>query len=373
LFRALGFLNDRDGEFQSAEDGHREFPFANGVDYPKFTVKECLAYRKGDSGKDDMINASTDSLQVAPGGNGEIRMVPRFMLDYSGEIQDYMRKDSSGLKDFDIEEDNFAARRAVVHSGKKVAHSGKKAVSSVSRTAVKTATEITKGTQKAVSSVSKTAALAATELTEITGLHHVVNPIMNNAVTPITKNIVTPISHTIQSGISTGVKGTIAGVHHVSNGVHQVMDAGYSATRRNIRSSLSDVDDLHNLRSEFYDSDSSRRGIFDSGGMQDSFRSSATVRDDSENLMLFPEQNVDVEGPSTGKKLTDDLTEVKDKINDMTWHQFDDKLYTIKNPKALYFGQAKKPERRRKNDVPREIESEYLYRFDDLPASVRPF
>lgn len=62
----------------------------------------------------------------------------------------------------------------------------------------------------------------------------------------------------------------------------------------------------------------------------------------------FPDQDIDVQGPSTGKKLTDDLAEIKDKMHELSWHLFDDRAYAIKNPKALFFGERAKPEKRRK-------------------------
>jgi hypothetical protein len=42
LFRLLGFLEDDDLDGMAADDEHMEFPFANGIDYPKFTVPECI-------------------------------------------------------------------------------------------------------------------------------------------------------------------------------------------------------------------------------------------------------------------------------------------------------------------------------------------
>ena len=46
LFRAIGFLKD---EEVIAERGHVEFPFAKGVDHPRFTVKESLVVRSAES------------------------------------------------------------------------------------------------------------------------------------------------------------------------------------------------------------------------------------------------------------------------------------------------------------------------------------
>jgi hypothetical protein len=68
---------------------------------------------------------------------------------------------------------------------------------------------------------------------------------------------------------------------------------------------------------------------------------------------LWPEQNIDIEGKNTGKKLTDDLVDIKDKVHELTWHRFDDHVYNVK-PDSVYFGQAKRPERRRK-DVKKQL------------------
>ena len=375
LFRALGFLNDQDGEFVSPEDDHLEFPFADGSLYPKFTVKECLVGRRGEqasgdggSGTKDLKSGSVcgsgsgrrrarsfdvlDTLQLAPTGNGEIRMIPqmpRFISDVV-DIQDIMRKDSSGLNDVDEEEGNFAAARAVVHSGRKasraVVHSGKKAVSKTASTISKTATGLTK---------------AATEVTERTGLHHVVNPITNSITTGMT-HMTSGMVH-VTSGMSQGVADSVAhvtkGVGHVTNGVSQVMGdvAGYTI-KRSISTESDSALRCEALVHRFSEEDDTCH----EGGDDDTARAVGSVNPTSGQLpseqpVVWQDQNVDVEGPNTGKKLTDDLAEVKDKMHDMTWHLFDDKLYTIKNPEAIYFGQGKKSEKqRRKTEVKKGIE-----------------
>lgn len=44
--RALGFLEDDPYvDYTSNDDGHMEFPFASGADYPRFTIKESLSTR----------------------------------------------------------------------------------------------------------------------------------------------------------------------------------------------------------------------------------------------------------------------------------------------------------------------------------------
>lgn len=76
--------------------------------------------------------------------------------------------------------------------------------------------------------------------------------------------------------------------------------------------------------------------------------------------LIFPEQNIDIQGPSNGKKLTDDLAEIKDKMHELTWHLFDDQTYVIKNPNALFFGESTKPSKRKKSDPTKKLDK-YLH------------
>lgn len=76
--------------------------------------------------------------------------------------------------------------------------------------------------------------------------------------------------------------------------------------------------------------------------------------------LIFPEQNIDVQGPSTGKRLTDDLAEIKDKMHELTWHLFDDHTYVIKKPDALFFGESVKPSKRKKSDPSKKLDK-YLH------------
>jgi hypothetical protein len=77
---------------------------------------------------------------------------------------------------------------------------------------------------------------------------------------------------------------------------------------------------------------------------------------DIDPALVFPQQDIDVEGPQSSKKLTDDLAEVKDKMHELTWHLFDDHPYVVKNSNTLFFGDAKKNEKRRKADVKKELD-----------------
>lgn len=118
LLRALDFLPE--GQVDPNDD-HLEFPFADGKDYPKFTVEECLVTqgkstfrRPSGSGSFFDENNST-ALSNITDDDHRSRVMPRFPIDM--DLQRMMRKDSSGTRDYDEEEDNFAARRAVISQG----------------------------------------------------------------------------------------------------------------------------------------------------------------------------------------------------------------------------------------------------------------
>lgn len=73
----------------------------------------------------------------------------------------------------------------------------------------------------------------------------------------------------------------------------------------------------------------------------------------------YPDQDIDVTGPSTGKKITDDLAEVRDKMHELTWHLFDDHTYVIKNPNAIFFNEARKGKAR--SSDPKKDMDKYLH------------
>lgn len=303
LFKMLGFLPDRSMACMTVEEDHLEFPFSNGTDYPKFTVKECFVERKGESAKDttgDNRSSDRESAHIT-NSSGEPRY-PRFPLEV--EMPDLLHKDSSGMRDRDDEEEfNFAARRAVMANGKRAA--GK---------------------------LGK----AATGIGDVTGLNYVVSP--------------------IRSGIASGVNQVATGVYYAAGaaGMHtttQPKDAeiepakcvsepnvGYKLRRTD--SSGSDITDVYSM------------GTYDmlpaDADISDGMNGHAETIDPD---MLYPEQNIDIEGPSSGKKLTDEFLDIKDKMHELTWHLFDDKTYVMKNPNSKFFGQGKKPDKRRKKPV----------------------
>jgi hypothetical protein len=90
----------------------------------------------------------------------------------------------------------------------------------------------------------------------------------------------------------------------------------------------------------------------------------ATLPPQAESIdpsLVYPEQNIDIQGPNNGKKLTDDLAEIKDKMHELTWHLFDDHTYVIKDPNAVFFGDAKNLEKRRKKRDPAKQLNKYLH------------
>jgi hypothetical protein len=61
----------------------------------------------------------------------------------------------------------------------------------------------------------------------------------------------------------------------------------------------------------------------------------------------------------TGKKITDDLAEVRDKMHELTWHLFDDHTYVMRHPNAVFFNDLKKG--RIKSQDPSKEMDKYLH------------
>jgi hypothetical protein len=95
------------------------------------------------------------------------------------------------------------------------------------------------------------------------------------------------------------------------------------------------------------------------------FTDNHSIPSSTENVSInettaWPEQDVDVEGKNNGRKLTDDLADIQDKMHELTWHLFDDKIYDLgsnKDPSTApcYFGESKKSEKRR-GDVSKKLD-----------------
>jgi hypothetical protein len=224
--------------------------------------------------------------------------------------------------------------------------------------------------RKAASKVTKT----ATALSSKTGLDYVVRP--------------------IQSGISSGVGHVSSSVGHMSsvagNMTHHVM-AMPSGIRR--RSLIPNTTPTHTTPTHPRGGNRDSFDSFDDAGFASSDDSvsvsngrqkvrtilgSAESRNDDDGLNIevsnsfqslgdkvdpnsgYPEQDIDIQGPSTGKKIPDDLAEIKDKMHELTWHLFDDYVYVVKNPNAVFFGDAQKPDKRRKTNINKQMDK-YLH------------
>ena len=391
LFRLLGLLHDSDDAFLSAEDNHLEFPFADGDihHYPPFTVKEALVGRNGADPEDRQESmdegASIGDRRLETNGKGEIRLMPRLPKRLEIEMTDIMRKDSSAMNDRDEEETKFNPRRAVLASGKHVISSVSKPtkrtvkdMTKTAKTATGAATNIALTATGAGLSIAKTAAksslLAAStvaktagEFGEMTGLHHVVSPVATTLQTGYqgVNTLIGPVGRSgqkflrsslnweggddplreLQARIAIEVAAAAKARSTRTPDDESSLDAfiTHSSTRSELKSASAHATDV-------LDSEVARTDVTTfppsapSTSIQSSFEAS-----NQEYVVKWPEQNVDIEGPSTGRKLTDDLQEIKDRVHDLTWHLFDDKIYVVKNSEALFFGQAKKPQKRRSN------------------------
>jgi len=396
LLRALGFLPEGS---RDPNDDHLEFPFADGKEYPRFTVKESLvtpgqkSFRKPNGSGSHDENGSAAMSNITDEDDHRSRVMPRFPIDM--DLHRMMRKDSSGTRDYDEEEDNFATSRAVISQGKfRIAAS--MSFRCIQKRVILIFCLALAG-RKAASKMTKT----ATALSTKTGLDYVVKP--------------------IHYGISSGVSHVSSGVGHVSSVAgsmtsHMMHRTGYgidshsaaendgggrveSSARQRRRGSNEIRPDLHSdagpvhvaarqrsrgsneLRFDFYNSypeylpqDGSETSAFGlpDGSMPSEF--DASVEDDTgifdvanesayeeiDPVLAFPEQNIDIQGPSTGKKLTDDLAEIKDKMHELTWHLFDDHTYVIKNPESLFFGESTKPTKRQTSDPSKKLDK-YLH------------
>jgi hypothetical protein len=317
LFKALGMSSD-----VGAETEQLEFPFANGSDYPRFTVKEALVPKRGDGevskdtdadhrstdGSEDGLSADTFGLHrsstirhISAAFDHVRDEMPDLLRNMElPDIQSIMRKDSSGLHMFDEEEANFAARHAVMHSGKVAASTISKTGRFAASTVTKTATGLTE---------------IASDLTEKTGLHHVVSPIGHTLHRS---------SSTLHRGISSGIT---SGVNFVQGPVNSVSSALFRP-----QSQTEDSDALAIRRSSSQDSVGGfsndtlldDAALCESGSEENAGDSGGDV--ETAQLLRFPQQNVDVVGPSTGKKITEDLSEIKEKVHEMTWNLFNDKV-----------------------------------------------
>jgi hypothetical protein len=186
--------------------------------------------------------------------------------------------------------------------------------------------------------------------------------------TGINSFVVNPLQAGLQSGLDVGVSRVnylSTHVSHVAQSTRNLVSGNGNMTvvpRRTLLQNSAQLDSVNDLS--------------DDGGINTSalhldtdvaWNFGASVEDsvlkkvDKETseidpALVFPEQDIDVDGPKSAKTLTDDLAEVKDKMHELTWHLFDDHPYIVKNTNTVFFGDSKKSEKRRKPDVNKELD-----------------
>lgn len=296
IFHLLGFVPRN--ETAIADQSHLEFPFADAdiKNYPKFKVKDSLVHRKGEKEDDRGVPKSDsaesdDAVQISTDKNGEMRIIPKWHIEMP-EIPHLMRKDSSGLNDKDEEDLQFTTRKAIRHGGY---------------------------------ALTKRAGKTITTATELAGLNYVVSP--------------------VRRGIGAGM--------------HTARDVVATTPMPFRRSTSKDFEEMELAENESNETeiagDNGKSALGNDGGVRPENLPGAIVEngaDGPDEVDMWPEQNIDIEGPSTGKKITDDLADIKDKMHELTWHLFDDHIYCIRDEEDIcYFGEAKKSDRKKKKEL----------------------
>jgi C2 domain len=99
-----------------------------------------------------------------------------------------------------------------------------------------------------------------------------------------------------------------------------------------------------------YNDEADHAPIFDEDDMPASLRDQKTeIASELAPHLIIPEQDIDLNGPSSGTKLSDDMAEIKEQMHKFTCHLFNDKTHCIKQSNAVYFGAVTKQGKRRKN------------------------
>jgi hypothetical protein len=185
--------------------------------------------------------------------------------------------------------------------------------------------------------------------------------------------------HPLQSSLDVGVSRVNYLSNHVAQSTKQLVSTNFSESmtrRASFRSPSSKVESStlegsslnfrrHSLTAASDDSQLNMSRIsstlsmsYDMDGIADASEDDCIIelQEESHQASIFPDQDIDFEGPNNGKKITDDLAEIKDKMHEMTWHLFDDHAYVIKNSNTVYFGDGKKSEKKRKSDVKKQLD-----------------
>ena len=373
----MGFLENDDAlvdipQYNSVQD-YLEFPFADGEVYPRFSVRESLVTRKR------RRNASTGLRGRNPNGRGSEK---RFIV-----IPKMIRKDSSGMNDWDAEEQRFATGKFIRKTGATQLRGAASSLIDVGGGI----TEVT-GLQYVVSPIK--GGLRG-------GLHYVVPPIRSGiktgyqqVVPPLKSGIKTGYQQVvppIKSGIITGyqqvmppirssIKTGINGINHVVSPIHHTVvymrrtSNEYWPVQSNVPTSTADaVPSVPALQyGDFIAGDQSETQfanvaglatITEHDGTEPRFLSRPETGVPIAGPVVVPDQDIDYEGTASNdknnknrKRLTDDLVEVKEKMHELTLHKFNDKAYVLMSSNSRYFGCCPKSAKRRKVEVSRDLD-----------------
>ena len=226
LFRAVGFLEEDEDDPQPStstttldsdhhhpkDDAHSnkydlEFPFADSRVYPRFTVEDSLARHK--KKKRRALGSSLTSPTNASKSNSAAAETKRSF----GKLPNIMRnKDSSGMNDYDDEEQRFATAKFIRKTGK----------SQLVGAATDLATGL-KDVGAGLKDVGESLIDAGESFTEATGLNYVVSPVLKGG-----HYVVSPV---IKGGQYAVIKGGKYAVKGVSKGQYAVIKGGKYAVK----------------------------------------------------------------------------------------------------------------------------------------------
>jgi len=379
LFRAMGFMNQEGSALDDTNvvvKDHLEFPFADGKIYPKFKVTDSLVSRKkrlSTLSGGAMVNTNVSSRKT-----GVFPQMPRMM-----------RKDKSGMNDYDCEEQRFGT------------------VGFIRKTGTRTVKEAASGLID-----------VGDKVTEVTGLQYVVSPITGSLRTGV-HYLAPPIKSGIRTGYKTGKSGAMSGyklgkssVRHVvspltyvvsplAQGVETIRHSTVESIRRSsnelfygspndapalddpeIQSKADGVEQqllggYHpvagsgTISGTFDDDDVIEVDEYDDD--EEDVLSLEDVDDDYNSLideppgntiagLTVPDQDIDYDANAgsdkkkSRKRLTDDLNEVKEKMHELTLHKFNDRTYVVKNSNSRYFGHHNRSAKRRKLGVSQNLD-----------------
>ncbi|CAB9510264.1 expressed unknown protein [Seminavis robusta] len=397
LFQAMGFLDQpepsdalQQQQQKQQEEGpnyHLEFPYADGRVYPRFDVEDSLATSQKRRRKNNNKASNRNSPVRSRGQRLKLR------------VSKILRKDTSGMNDYDDEEQRFATAKFIRQTGATQLMEAASGLMEVGETLGEAT-----GLQYVVSPVVKGGHSAIKE-----GLHYVVPPIKsgiktghsaietsirglnNHLVSPL---VVSPLHHTVD--LVRRTSNELFPLSHQQNiapdddGREEEEDGDDDDYELDDSRLLDELDERsalhypyrqrhesellvgdHGLMSSIAemdvesDYDGEEGGAVIEGGEHGAAGASALRSDDSDDSTsprrMQPDQDIDYGGQASNpkdknrKRLTDDLQDVKDQMHQFTFQKFNDRAYIIRDSDSVYFGQSANATRRRKGQVKKDL------------------